>query len=53
MLPVTVETLAMFCTSPILHSRGDASKSFTLWVTSVFSAFRSAPTLGIGDVEFQ
>ena len=42
---VTVEMLAMFCTPRILHSGGAASKSFTKWMTSVSSGFRSAPTL--------
>ena len=52
MLPaVAVETLATFCTSPVLHS-GATSRPFTLWMTSVFRRFRSAPTFGVGDVTF-
>ena len=50
MLPsVTAEVLAMFRTSPILHSSGAASKSFTLLMTSVFSGFRSDS--GVGDTQ--
>ena len=38
------KVLAKLRTSPILHSGGAASRSFTWWTTSVFRGFRSAPT---------
>ena len=44
---VTADVLAKLRTSPILHSGGAASRSFTQQMTSVFSGFPSAPTLAL------
>ena len=44
---VAAEVVAMLRTPPILHSGGVASRSFTWEMSSVFSGFRSAPTLAL------
>ena len=44
---VTAEILAKLLTSPMFHSSGAASSSCALLMTSVFSGFRSAPTLAL------
>ena len=49
---VTVETLAIFSTPPILHSGGAASRSFTKLMTSVFGWVPLRSDFGVGDIDF-